>query len=353
MIRLRDKVLSGSIMMGVLKDVRLQMKPGVTAEEIAAEIAGGGDERSQYAKVAGKLQGMTPIVALADHALKQSLIEKLQAATPVVIDEVANYIYKGTEQEHFGVKDFPNCAPPWESFWMEFAAPDYIGSETWGKQPWSGPKKIGYLIESYSPEDFKAAQGNRLLPEEEIDQAKWCMVAQGIAEWRGIGQEPVAVLLPLHFYLVNPDGQLGKRWATFARDVVEDAIDEIAAMTQPWTFPMFMALSFLHCKNVATRIVEPEKKLSRAFERRHGRPLSKHHVIEIRPITEMLEREGGASTHGVARALHITRGHFRDYTQRGLFGKLKGVFWFDQHLRGTSQAGTVTQEFEVKGPRRA
>jgi hypothetical protein len=53
---------------------------------------------------------------------------------------------------------------------------------------------------------------------------------------------------------------------------------------------------------------------------------------------------------GLKRALHICRGHFKDYTKRGLFGKIHGVFWWSEHLAGALQRGLVKKEYSVRPP---
>jgi len=43
----------------------------------------------------------------------------------------------------------------------------------------------------------------------------------------------------------------------------------------------------------------------------------------------------------IQKALHICRGHFKDYRKSGLFGKIAGIFWWDQHARGSADCGIV------------
>jgi hypothetical protein len=47
------------------------------------------------------------------------------------------------------------------------------------------------------------------------------------------------------------------------------------------------------------------------------------------------------------QALHICRGHFKDYRQHGLFGKLKAIFWWDQALRGSEGDGVIQKTYKV------
>lgn len=115
------------------------------------------------------------------------------------------------------------------------------------------------------------------------------------------------------------------------------------------TFPALMALAFMHCKNI--RHVEREPvyysgKGWRSVKPKHVR----HYTLEIDPMREVLRREGNAEAVGLARALHICRGHFKDYRQSGLFGKIKGIFWWDSMVRGKPEHGQVVKDYAVKAP---
>jgi hypothetical protein len=49
------------------------------------------------------------------------------------------------------------------------------------------------------------------------------------------------------------------------------------------------------------------------------------------------------------QALHICRGHFKDYRQSGLFGRHKGVFWWDMAARGSAEQGIVDKDYRIAG----
>jgi hypothetical protein len=59
------------------------------------------------------------------------------------------------------------------------------------------------------------------------------------------------------------------------------------------------AVSLLHCKNVGLRPVDPPGRLSRKHERKHGRPLTRYHVLDIAPMRRILDSEGEAQTKGL------------------------------------------------------
>jgi len=111
-----------------------------------------------------------------------------------------------------------------------------------------------------------------------------------------------------------------------------------------------LTVSFMHCKNVVQRVVAPPPKLSKRHKERHGRPLFSYRVLEIEPMKQVLRTEGRSEEVGLAKALHICRGHFKDYRERGLFGRNKGLYWWDQHARGSIEAGVVGKDYSVKAP---
>jgi hypothetical protein len=67
-------------------------------------------------------------------------------------------------------------------------------------------------------------------------------------------------------------------------------------------------ISFCHCKNVDRNEVKSSEKLSRSFQRRRGRPLTRYWVLDIEPMKRVLDYDGQAHQHGLRHALHICRG---------------------------------------------
>ncbi len=107
----------------------------------------------------------------------------------------------------------------------------------------------------------------------------------------------------------------------------------------------------MHCKNVTARAIDPPAALQKARQKRGKRPLLRYHVLDIEPMKQVLRKQGGlGSGNNIAQALHICRGHFKDYRQSGLFGKVKGIFWWDQHARGDVKQGVVTKDYSIKPP---
>ncbi len=114
--------------------------------------------------------------------------------------------------------------------------------------------------------------------------------------------------------------------------------------------PCLLALSFLHCKNVKRVEQIPDAPLSRSHEKKYKRPLVRYHTLEIEPMKQVLQREGRIEETGLKRALHICRGHFATYDEKPLFGKVRGTFWKEAHVRGSKKEGLVLKDYKVNEP---
>jgi hypothetical protein len=100
--------------------------------------------------------------------------------------------------------------------------------------------------------------------------------------------------------------------------------------------PGLLAISFMHCKNVTVVDNVVPKPLAKKYAAKHNglRP-TKYKTLVIEPLKEILRREGKSDQHGIAKAMHICRGHFADYREgKGLFGKYHQVVWIPQVVKG-------------------
>lgn len=142
------------------------------------------------------------------------------------------------------------------------------------------------------------------------------------------------------------DGETGQIGSFLPDTSGAEANEELSKFLHP----ALLAVSFMHCKNVAFDQYKPPEKISRKHERRHGLPLTKYYTLEIDPIRKLLRDEGGAEKTGLKHALHICRGHFKTYTdEKPLFGKRTGTYWWPQTVRGSKARGEVVKDYSLKG----
>jgi hypothetical protein len=115
--------------------------------------------------------------------------------------------------------------------------------------------------------------------------------------------------------------------------------------------PAFLATSLLNCKNTSTADHGPPPKLNKAYRRRHGRPLVSFKTLTVTPLTPRRASNRITAGTGEPKALHLCRGHFKDYRKsHGLFGKYRGLFWWDMHARGALEHGAVVKDYAFKLP---
>jgi hypothetical protein len=145
------------------------------------------------------------------------------------------------------------------------------------------------------------------------------------------------------------DTQQGQWAIEYGEYLSQEEREEWLSLGRVRLYPMWLALSFLHCKNVTLATEDPchsrkPPRKGEACRRLH------YKVLNIQPMQEVLRREGGQAQHGLKKALHICRGYFKDYRERSLFGKYQGLFWWEAHVRGASTHGVVAKDYRVQPP---
>jgi len=272
-------------------------------------------------------------VARLSDVIDQKLLEDCEV---IVCDNVAHYFY--ASKEVFGepslkwsINDFPNIAPPFKRMLLEWKLPRFVAPK---------PVYVGVLIESSehnlsSSFDFKWYSLLSLyvaMPDKDwSDRSVGALIeVKEDGTWNG-------KLLPLDF---NGSEIRDDHNASVAIDYF-----------RRYMWPALLAISFMHCKNVELKTQIPPAPLSKKHQKKTGRPLVKYKVLEIEPMKKVLRTEGQSETLGLKHALHICRGHFKDYSKGGgLFGKYKGLYWWESHVRGDPSQGVVVKDYSVNPP---
>jgi hypothetical protein len=304
--------------------------------------------------------------------------DAVEHAEVIIVDNVADYYITQTEQraDAWGVVDFPNCAPVFPLMWLEARTSKVNWLHAWGALFMS-------MDLTEVPELHTKIYGNLkdalYLTRETFAEARWyTQVAVMLQQYPN--PDTVVPTNLLAHYLVKADGTLVTHRFDEGTDIFahaeagEAAIrkdakgryilidstgsvvdgsrkgfkpEEVLTFNHQLLNPLWMAVSFLHCKNVVTTKTDPchlhgKKKASIQCARVH------YKTLDIHPMREVLKREGASESTGLKYALHICRGHFRDYSQgRGLFGRHKGLYWFEPHFRGSSTYGEVVKDYMI------
>ena len=261
----------------------------------------------------------------------------------LLIDNVAEYFYT-SDQEYWDLKtDFPNLAPPYQTFWAEHKMVKKIHSKQCGDSDLSAlvpHGRIGMLIHAMDPADCKGDN----IP----TNAKWILWCELFIDYgvRGItAQGPHGSV----FLCVDAEGAIIDRpWMQTLSDAANAEVNEVMKGYMTWFNPAFLAVSFLHCKNVTVIENEVPKPLAKKYRARTGVQPCRYKTLVIEPLKEILRTTGRSGSVGLAKAMHICRGHFKDYRQgRGLFGKYHQLVWQPSIVRG-SKGAAPAREIEVK-----
>jgi len=262
----------------------------------------------------------------------------------IVADNVAQYYFDNAEKK-WADKDFPVVSPPFELMWMEFARPQ-------GKNyPENYPSRFSFWIHAGEVprevewnESCGAFQLCQKVKFECPQKPRWLMRLMLYVKIHGLrghsGEECVG---PCAVYMValNDSGEIIAKDSSYIETNVTNE------MAEPLHHCALLTLSLLNCKNVTVKENEPSAIASKKWRKAHGEPLAKFKTLNIEPMRKILVREGGQSEQGLKMAMHICRGHFRDYREHGVFGKHKGIYWWDSFVRGSVDRGIVYKTYEV------
>lgn len=261
--------------------------------------------------------------------------DEINNAPVVHIDEVAT-LYTQDKREEVDIRtDFPNLAPPFGCFLLQYSLPERIVV----KGQW---------------QDASFARGT------------CCVVLVKYLKIDGVWESLflyacVNVYTKKLFYTemtmrmrVDCNGKIIEQGKdTFLMGVkgppafLEDA--SLHGLSTEWFHIPLLAISLMHCKNVVkVPAPPPPAPVVKQWERR-GRPFLKEYTLDIHPMKRVLATEGGMAANGIKKALHICRGHFATYTDDNpLFGKVTGTFWKPMHTRGSSEIGEIKKDYRIK-----
>ena len=281
------------------------------------------------------------VVATLDEASRLKVTEDLQV---IHADNVAEFFYLGDEKADWAYREFPNLAPPFDHFWIEYPLPEQLNvNGRLHPSGLAGLGRIGFEWRAIDAASFRQQYRSEygLDTVVQAPHARWILAANVF-----IRQATVGLLIAVdgegrgihaasgdNLLLIVPPGL--EPWAT--------------ALSQHFVTivgPVFLTLSLMHCRNVerVPKIASPKR--SRGAYRNQSR--FTYHTLNIAPMRQVLETEGQSETLGMQRALHICRGHFATYADRPLFGKYRGTFWVPMHVRGVVEAGRTAKDYSVK-----
>lgn len=298
------------------------------------------------------------------------LVEFISDCIKIKIDEVVEYFYKTSEKEIWADSDFANLAPPFNSFWIEYSPPKKSNSN--GKMI-DVPKRF---LSTRHGMLFKYAELN---PSDQNNFRKWVCNAYYFSDVSFYQNEPT-LFKAIMFISLNENGEMifsntkngasefdpGMKYPVsfyhrgekdFGRRIymVASNNEERGSLMRNLcacaSLPMLFAIYLMHCKNVSVGKHIYKDHEVREYIKRHGCSPVKYYELNIEPFKNVMRRNGSDGANGPKKALHLCRGHFKNFENgKGLFGKVHGLFWWPQLLRGNSEYGTIKKDYNIKSP---
>lgn len=305
------------------------------------------------------------MTTLAGRILRSEYKNDLRDSVIFTVDEIARYYWQSEKTDwNLMNGDFPNVAPPYEDFFMQYTIPKGKIYAEEGEVVVEDEEHYGFrFIARKMEKDEKYIINGK----DVADNVRWLL---GFQMYAYIDRYDAVKRDDTKFTLgIDDMGQAVPIWGDPTQPMLIDISNDRKELfldkeqRMQWVnlvfsllHPCLLAISFLHTKN--TNVVSSEtmrRNMTKSQKRHEGRkrggePYYEYHVLDIRPLREILRKEGIEHSDGIAKAAHLRRGHFRDYTEgRGLFGRVKGLFWFDStFVKGT---GKVDKEYNVREPK--
>ncbi len=274
-------------------------------------------------------------------------IDELEFANaPIIrIQNVADYFWPHERLRWDAYTDFPNLAPPFPAFWMEYRLPSTLRTEE-GLVALADDARdrVGlYFTTKYEEGVFDG------------EMPRWFVRAVLFIGAGGTG-DSIAPVFVWWYLRLTEDGRVAEDGSEVSIKTgydgsrLPDADQAIQLMM--YLHPALMAISFLHCKNVEI-MIQGGPRVTHGKRVRHRKPpTTQHYTLHIEPMKQVLKTEGNSETSGLKHALHICRGHFKDYSKgAGLFGKYQGLYWWESHVRGSEAEGKIEKSYAVHPPK--
>ena len=108
-------------------------------------------------------------------------------------------------------------------------------------------------------------------------------------------------------------------------------------------------LILLNCKNIRTEKHYPSDRLNKRRIKDGKLPLFTYHTLRLDPLSTKTRASCKKDGSQQPQRLHFCRGHFKEFTtERPLFGKLTGLYWWEPQVRGNKKLGIIAKDYEVR-----
>lgn len=274
--------------------------------------------------------------------------ESFKKCVLIKAQNVANYLLQENEKEVFELdKDFPNVAPPWENYMIQWKFPKYTYSKEKGR------------IDAPNLNVEFATIVNDICNKEALH--KFAKTADFEYKWAVNTTHFVSINDKLFFVGVAPFF-IDKNGTVIVKNVGQDSCsikmapsgeiptESSMEMCNEARLVYLMTTSFCHCKNVDKIKNYLDAPLIKKRKSQNKFPIEKFYTLEINPNKDVNKSINNESKGLWNNSLHICRGHFKTYTDKApLFGKYCGTVWVPMHLKGNATQGTVHKDYDIHG----
>ncbi len=262
------------------------------------------------------------------------------------------------------ISDFKDVAPCMPSMWFEWTQRGQNVHVSHAEGSRVASVKVGIHCAAYDLTTTDEEPSERILEglrttwgvHLRIGEFRWC--ARGLIFFKLFDYASHPEMLGLVFWGVGPNGEIipttesKDGFACVYNPVLRREIPPDLDLAPNFTATAeiaWLTLSFMHCKNVRVEKSPPIPEALRCARERKGKPpIFRFHTVVIDPARRVAEAGSARGVPGGAQALHICRGHFKDFGERGLFGRHNGTYWWPMHQRGSAQNGIIHKDYLVK-----
>lgn len=257
------------------------------------------------------------------YPLQQAMI----SAYVFFIDNVAEYYYLASDQDEWDLEhDFINMAPPFDDMWFEWSVPSIINAN-------------GKFIDQ-TPVSGRMAMAIQVSKKDDVWRYIGVLFVKNNLTNNQVNTFPFGTILK-----VDKDGEYIKDSHCVFGDSEDKLLENYTHLSRAGLDPVLLAISFIHCRNVK---IVPKGAGVKSERRDRDKPRFRYHLLEIEPMKKVIDGVAQENHTGIKMAMHICRGHFKDYRRgKGLFGKYKEVYWWDNYVRGDAELGFVDKDYIV------
>lgn len=308
----------------------------------------------------------------------------------IVADNVADYRAWHEIDHPTAYESFPNIAPPFTEFFVDIRRS--------AKMPDWYPMSLGVHYQTFDPkEGYQVGEVRAFTSVDDISDTKWTPpmgFKWGTSRWGYVVslfleyRKNRILVAPSMLMAIREDGTSAPNtiWlaqpevltdadfqAAVSRANIVDTKTQYGTLSNPGSADPndktvrtmrylelmlcapFMAICFMNCKNVELIDNAPPVKLSERHRKEKGVPLTIYKTIKVNSMRTAKHYINQDARHQPDHSqpseapLHIVRGHFKDFRDgKGLFGKFKGVYWWDQAVRGSAENGEVIKDYNIQ-----